>query len=335
MTLSTVHPAPSAMPTGSVPFSGRWAGGVGRPALFPVTSALPARPVATGRDSARPPAGSLRPRPTAVPDRVDPPRGPEVPAVRAPALGAPAASGQAVGAPAVGDGRRPRGAAVRRPTRTENGPSPLSLVPDSPAERSSPADTSARVPDRVKPATVPDRASAAGSSSGPVTRRAAPRATSAGQPSAPAGRRAARGGTARDGTTRERAARDGAAGEAPVPQPVRDLLADAGRGLGRAIGEGAPADRYAAAHLAALRAAAAVLAARARPVRGRRGSAWELMTKVAPDLAEWAAFFAAGSSKRRAAEAGVPTSISAREADDMIRQVAVFLELAERAVHRS
>ncbi|MBM9478341.1 hypothetical protein JL107_17975 [Nakamurella flavida] len=120
-----------------------------------------------------------------------------------------------------------------------------------------------------------------------------------------------------------------------MSQAVRDLLADAGRGLGRAIGERAPADRYAIAHLAALRAAAAVLAARARPVRGRRGSAWELMTRVAPDLAEWAAFFAAGSGKRQAAEAGLATTISAREADDMIRQVAVFLELAESAVQRA
>lgn len=53
----------------------------------------------------------------------------------------------------------------------------------------------------------------------------------------------------------------------PLPQAARDLLIDASRGLGRAIRATNPADRYAAAHLAALRAAAAVLAARARPVR--------------------------------------------------------------------
>jgi len=121
---------------------------------------------------------------------------------------------------------------------------------------------------------------------------------------------------------------------APVPQAARDLLADAGRGLGRAIRATDAADRYAAAHLAALRAAAAVLAARARPVRGRRGSAWELMAKVAPEFSEWAAFFAAGSAKRQAAEAGIQRLVSAREADDMIRQASTFLDLVETELAR-
>lgn len=114
---------------------------------------------------------------------------------------------------------------------------------------------------------------------------------------------------------------------APVPQAARDLLADASMGLSRACAAADPADRYAIAHLAALRAAASVLAARARPVRGRRGSVWTLMTRVAPEFAEWAAFFAAGSAKRQAVQAGLPVGVSAREADDLVRQVAVFLSL--------
>jgi len=114
---------------------------------------------------------------------------------------------------------------------------------------------------------------------------------------------------------------------APVPRAARDLLADAAMGLGRACAAADPADRYAIAHLAALRAAAAVLAARARPTRGRRGSVWTLMTRVAPEFAEWAAFFAAGSAKRQAVQAGLPVGVSAREADDLVRQVAVFLSL--------
>lgn len=118
----------------------------------------------------------------------------------------------------------------------------------------------------------------------------------------------------------------------PIPQAAKDLLADASRGLGRAIRAVEPADRYAAAHLAALRAAAAVLAARAKPVRGRRGSAWELISKVAPEFAEWAAFFAAGSAKRQAAEAGLHRLVSGREADDMVRQVAAFLDLVDEAL---
>jgi len=123
------------------------------------------------------------------------------------------------------------------------------------------------------------------------------------------------------------AARSPSGRSAPVPQAARELLADASRGLGRAGAAGDPADRYAIAHLAALRAAAAVLAARARPTRGRRGSAWTLMTRVAPEFAEWAAFFAAGSAKRQAVQAGLPAGVTAREADDMVRQVAVFLSL--------
>ncbi len=88
--------------------------------------------------------------------------------------------------------------------------------------------------------------------------------------------------------------------------------------------------RYAMAHLAALRAAAAVLAARARPEPRRRSqvtSVWTLLAGVAPELAEWATFFAAGASKRAAAEAGIPRVVSAREADDLTRAAAQFVEV--------
>jgi hypothetical protein len=56
------------------------------------------------------------------------------------------------------------------------------------------------------------------------------------------------------------------------------------------------------------------------------------MAKVAPEFSEWAAFFAAGSAKRQAAEAGILRLVSAREADDMVRQVAAFLELVDTAL---
>lgn len=117
-----------------------------------------------------------------------------------------------------------------------------------------------------------------------------------------------------------------------VPQAAHDLLADAGRGLGRAIRASTPGERYAAAHLAALRGAAAVLATRARPRRSASGSAWDLLPRVAPELGEWAAFFGAGSAKRQAAEAGLSTVVSAREADDMVRQASAFLDLVEGVV---
>lgn len=113
---------------------------------------------------------------------------------------------------------------------------------------------------------------------------------------------------------------------------VLDLLASAHRGLAEATVEPRAGQRYAVAHLAALRAAAAVLATRARP-GGRRGprSAWDLLAQAAPELVEWAAFFAAGAGKRAAAEAGLET-VTAREADDLLRDVETFLALVETTV---
>lgn len=132
----------------------------------------------------------------------------------------------------------------------------------------------------------------------------------------------------------DRASRPGAAGR-PVPgsPAALDLLALARHGLVEAGLLTAPAERYATAHLAALRAAAAVLAARTGPAaapRARRpSSAWTLLAQVAPELGEWSAFFAAGAGKRAAAEAGISRAATGREADDLLRDVERFLALVE------
>jgi SAV_6107-like HEPN len=113
------------------------------------------------------------------------------------------------------------------------------------------------------------------------------------------------------------------------------LLESARHGLASAAGETSAGGRYVAAHLAALRAAAAVVAARPAPgSRRRKGppSVWELLPRVEPALAEWAAFFAAGAGKRAAAEAGLPRAVSGREADDLLRDAETFLSLAEEAL---
>jgi hypothetical protein len=92
-------------------------------------------------------------------------------------------------------------------------------------------------------------------------------------------------------------------------------------------------ERYAAAHLAALRAAAAVLAADARPEadrplrRGRPTSVWTLLERVAPELGEWAAYFAAGADRRAAAQAGLRDAVTTRQADDLVRDAGLFLDL--------
>ena len=117
----------------------------------------------------------------------------------------------------------------------------------------------------------------------------------------------------------------------PVAAAGLDLLDDARRALGEAAAATVPAERYATAHRAALRAAAAVLATRARPVRRQRKprDAWSLLVEVAPELGEWAAFFAAGAGKRAAAEAGLTRVVSARDADDLLRDAECFLSLVE------
>lgn len=112
------------------------------------------------------------------------------------------------------------------------------------------------------------------------------------------------------------------------------LVRQARAGVAEAQHEIDPAQRFATAYLAALRAAAAMLALRGRPHRGRSRptSAWVLLTKLAPELSEWAAFFASGSATRAAILAGVTRHVSQRTADDLVRQAAQFTDLVADAV---
>lgn len=96
------------------------------------------------------------------------------------------------------------------------------------------------------------------------------------------------------------------------------------------------ATRYACAHVAALQTAAALLAARSMPtVTARRRpqrNAWVLLTEVAPELTEWAAFFSAGAAKRAAAEAGSSRAVTAAEADQLVRDADRFLAVVEESL---
>ena len=105
-----------------------------------------------------------------------------------------------------------------------------------------------------------------------------------------------------------------------------ELLAAARRSLADALAADSSCERYITAHLGALRAAAALLAARGRPDSRRRRvrSVWAVLPGVAPEFAEWCDFFATSASKRAVAEAGV-RCVSNREADDLVRDVDVFL----------
>jgi hypothetical protein len=120
-----------------------------------------------------------------------------------------------------------------------------------------------------------------------------------------------------------------------LPATTHSYLARSASSLSEAINAGDVPTRYACAHVAALRAAAALLAARAHPAPGRRRpqkNAWVLLTEVAPELEEWARFFAAGAGKRAAAEAGSQRAVTEREADDLVRDADRFLAVIEQSL---
>ncbi|MEV6919688.1 SAV_6107 family HEPN domain-containing protein [Amycolatopsis sp. NPDC051106] len=121
----------------------------------------------------------------------------------------------------------------------------------------------------------------------------------------------------------------------PAAPVAAGLLAQARRGLAEAERETAPAERFIGAYLAALRGAAAVLAARGRPHRGRArpASTWVLLDSVAPELREWSAFFAGNSAARAAAQAGITGKVTAESAAELVRAATPFLELVRRLVH--
>lgn len=111
-----------------------------------------------------------------------------------------------------------------------------------------------------------------------------------------------------------------------------DLLDRARASLLQACRSETTTDRYLAAHLGALRAAAAILAARADGAGAGlpRRTVWAHLAVLTPELAEWADYFAAAGARRAAVEAGtIPTR---READDLLRAAETFLMLVAGAL---
>ncbi len=121
-----------------------------------------------------------------------------------------------------------------------------------------------------------------------------------------------------------------------LPAAAHSYLARSASSLQEAMTTTEVPLRYALAHVAALRATAALLAARATPAlparRSRQKNAWVLLAEIAPELSEWAAFFAAGAAKRAAAEAGSRRAVTEREADDLVRDADRFLGLVEESL---
>ncbi len=114
-------------------------------------------------------------------------------------------------------------------------------------------------------------------------------------------------------------------------QSALGLLAQARTVLDDALVTTEPGERFRLAHLSALRTAAAVCAQRGRPASARRRlmNLWVLLERVAPEHADWAAYFSAGAPVRAAIEAGALSAASARAADDQVRAATEFLAVVE------
>ena len=124
------------------------------------------------------------------------------------------------------------------------------------------------------------------------------------------------------------------ASTAVAPTPLRDassaldLLDRSRQSLLAACQSAVVVERFTQAQLGALRAAAALVAARPTTWRPQGPhSLWELLPTVAPELSEWADFFELTTPRPRRSPA-----ISSREADDLLRQAETFLDLVCRSL---
>jgi hypothetical protein len=110
------------------------------------------------------------------------------------------------------------------------------------------------------------------------------------------------------------------------------LLERAREGLRTSAAELDAGSRWTGAHLAALRAATAVLAVRGRPgpARSRPRSVWQVLPRLAPELTEWAQYLGALAGPTGAA--APRAHHDARQADDLLRDAERFLHDVTRCL---
>ncbi|MFI2752660.1 SAV_6107 family HEPN domain-containing protein [Cellulomonas sp. P22] len=109
--------------------------------------------------------------------------------------------------------------------------------------------------------------------------------------------------------------------------PATALLQRADAELVAAQFSSEPWEQLTHAHLAAVRAGAALLAARGRP-SGRRAprTVWEMVDVVAPELQRWTSYFAAGANLRSAIEAGRFDVVGTERAEQVLCAAEDFLD---------
>lgn len=110
-----------------------------------------------------------------------------------------------------------------------------------------------------------------------------------------------------------------------LPAPLRSDLQRIESTLIEAELAGRPSERYLAAQLAALRTGALIVRLRSAQVRFP-SHLWSLVAAVAPEYAEWAAFFAATEGKREAVRSGATSIVTEREAADLLRDAGLFYQ---------
>ncbi|WP_426595343.1 SAV_6107 family HEPN domain-containing protein [Cellulomonas sp. McL0617] len=87
------------------------------------------------------------------------------------------------------------------------------------------------------------------------------------------------------------------------------------------------------AHLAALRAGAAVVAARTvGPGRRQLRTVWELLDAVAPEMASWSTYFADAAALRSAVDAGRFEELAPGRAEQALFWAEDFVDAARSAV---
>lgn len=117
-------------------------------------------------------------------------------------------------------------------------------------------------------------------------------------------------------------------GSAPVPARVRQLLVRADAELVAAQFSAEPWEQFSHAHLAAVRAAAAVVAAQGAPTgRFAPRTVWGQLGAVAPSLSRWAAVFADAAPLRAAVEAGRFDRVTAARAEQALVEAEDFVDV--------
>jgi hypothetical protein len=115
--------------------------------------------------------------------------------------------------------------------------------------------------------------------------------------------------------------------DAPSSRRAAELLARADAELLAAQYSPEAWERFSHAHLAALRAGAALVAARGKP-GGRRAprSVWGMVAVVAPELSRWAEHFEEAARLRSAVEAGRFDVVSADRGDQALCDAEDFVD---------